>query len=94
MEEEFNELISNKEYFNKYIEILFKYNNLNEKINKKNDIQKKASLKYFHNNKKNEHKNCDVCNCNVNITSFNTHLKSQKHIKNINLKNQIKDLQK
>jgi hypothetical protein len=94
MTEEFDNTLSNKQYYNKYIELLFKYNQLNEKFTKKNEIQKKASIKYFNTKKKYELKHCEICNCDVNITSFNTHLKSKKHNNYIIQNNQIKELQK
>jgi len=88
-----DDTLTKEDYYNKYIDILNKYNELYAKFDKRHTIQKNACLKYF-NNKKNQEQFCDICEINIKITSFKSHIKSQKHLKCVELQTKIKELQK
>ena len=92
--DEFNNNITNIEYYNKYVELFNKYNELNEKLNKRKEIQKKANHKFFNNIQKHKTIFCDICDIDVKTCSYPNHIKSQKHLKCVELQNKIKDLQK
>ena len=64
--------------FEKHKILIDKYEENEQLISQKNQKQKEASKKYFH-NKKRELYHCDICDVNIKICSLQPHLNSLKH---------------
>ena len=79
-------------YYIKYVEYYKKYDELNN-INKiKNEKYKKSSYNHFLKNKKDVKKICDICDTEICINSISNHNRSQKHLKKLNLKNELQEI--
>jgi hypothetical protein len=92
--EEFDQNKNSSYYYNKYVEYYNKYYLLNSKNEIKAEKQRKASYQYALKKKLNTFKTCNDCNISLSSNSFNNHLKSQKHLKTVELQTKIKELQK
>ena len=71
-------------YYSKMIDFKNKF----EAEKNKNDIfledLKKKRYTYFLSHAKNTKKKCDICNIEVCLNSFSNHLKTKKHLLNLN----------
>lgn len=76
-------------YYNKYVEIYKKYDLLNTKTQIKAEKQRKASFEYVQKKRLNTYKTCPDCNIELCVDSYNSHLKSKKHLKQVEFNQNI-----
>ena len=80
------------EMFKRNIELEEKYNQVNEKLLKKQIYQKEKSYEFFL-KQKDEYVICDCCNIEIKLHSFNGHKKTDRHKKAVILKETLKNLE-
>jgi hypothetical protein len=90
--EVFDATKDNKYYFDKYIEIYIKYDLYYKKY--LSDCEKRRIISNKHAKALiNVTQHCEVCNITLSASGFKTHIKSKKHLNNLNLKQNIHEQQ-